>query len=623
MIKKSIVINTSYWYEELGREQENYEISDLTIVSRDEKLNPLSYFYNDKWNLKSYSKTSNNSIINFSRIDKQHIKDAKIIMYMVLMYGKSRFGRQLEAKTIISHYYNSSVVPVSKWITEHNLTFSSFFKNSENSFQFSKEKASSNIQSLLPFFNIMSNITNRHFPFKVDISKKTIRLLREIRTIKEESKKQTPIIPTRILSNSLNARWQHINFIKNHTEGICDFIQRYMRTKAYYGKTTSLFLEAVNKSKIGELVDKYEINNKVSFSSFLVKLQGTCKNLIHAYSGMRHKEAYFLTVNSFESNKNKSILNGYTTKLEGSKKSVSWVTSNEIEVVFEILKKINATLTCDLTVNKEKLPLFTTTLLISNSHYNKNIIPSLALNNELYIDSALITINEKDLKELEAVDPFREWQQEENFSVGSKWHFASHQYRRSLAVYSMQSGLVNIGALKMQLKHLFQEMTLYYTKGGSHSSDMLYEQELVRDFKKTSSNVQSLEYIKDVIFSGDELFGIHGSYVEKNKKYTSLNLKEYILQDRDKTLKMFQNGDIAYKETAIGGCISTEPCDSYLTNSLVACAGCDSAIIKKDKLENIIFKQSEFIRKLNPNSVEYRTEKSELDALVKQKNRIS
>lgn len=623
MINQKIVLSTTYWYEELGKEQEHKEISDLTIVSRDEQLNPLSFFYDNKWDLKSYSKQFKKSIINFSRLDSKLIRDAKIIMYMVLMYGRSRFGRQLDAKTVIAQYFNNCVVPISKWIEKRDITFSLFFQNPDNSFQFVKEHVHTNIQHIIPFFRIFANIKNEHFYFSVNISKDTIKLLSEIRTVKEQSKKQTPVIPTRILSNALKSRWEHIDFIQDYVENICDFIQDYMRTKNHYGKTTPLFLSAVSKVSLDELAVKYKLKNKIDFCSFIVKLQSTCINLIHAYSGMRLQEAYSLNVNSFESTKEHFVLHGYTTKLEGSRKKTHWITSGKIEAIFKILKAINKSMASELGLADDELPLLTTTLLIFNPKYKQSITPQLSPNNELEIESQLITIQEADLKELEAIEPFRDWREEKKFTIGSKWHFASHQYRRSLAVYSMQSGIVDIGSLKMQLKHLFQEMSMYYAKGSGHSSNILYEKELVKNFKKTGYELQSLEYIRDVIFSDSELLGTHGKYVEENKKNVTDNMKEYILNDRKKTLTMFKNGDIAYKDTALGGCVSVEPCDSYLTNSLVACINCESGIIKKEKLNNIINKQSLFIEKLNPDSVEYRTEKEELEILIKHNKRIT
>ena len=63
---------------------------------------------------------------------------------------------------------------------------------------------------------------------------------------------------------------------------------------------------------------------------------------------------------------------------------------------------------------------------------------------------------------LEQIEFNRDWRNDENFKIGQPWHFKNHQYRRSLAVYSIQSNIVSLGSLQKQFKHLFREMSYYY-----------------------------------------------------------------------------------------------------------------------------------------------------------------
>jgi len=92
-------------------------------------------------------------------------------------------------------------------------------------------------------------------------------------------------------------------------------------------------------------------------------------------------------------------------------------------------------------------------------------------------------------------------------------------------------------------------------------------------------------------------------------------LANFILKNKDKTIKQFKNGDISYKETALGGCIATEACDSRLTRSLTACLECHGAVLKKSKIDNVIQNQKIFIECLDKNSVEYNTESTDLKIL--------
>ena len=79
---------------------------------------------------------------------------------------------------------------------------------------------------------------------------------------------------------------------------------------------------------------------------------------------------------------------------------------------------------------------------------------------------------------------------------------------------------------------------------------------------------------------------------------------------------------MSWKETMLGGCIQVEPCESKLTRSLIACIGCECGIHKIGKLESAIQTQSSFVDTLNKNSIEYRTEKADLDKLKQYLNTI-
>jgi hypothetical protein len=112
-------------------------------------------------------------------------------------------------------------------------------------------------------------------------------------------------------------------------------------------------------------------------------------------------------------------------------------------------------------------------------------------------------------------------------------------------------------------------------------------------------------------------------FVENNTK--AKNGDNFILffaNNRDKTLQLFKNGEIAYKNTALGGCISTEACDSRIARSTTACFDCYGGILKKSKVDNVIQKQKEFMEYLNKDSIEYRTEMDDLNKLEDLRNKL-
>ena len=80
-----------------------------------------------------------------------------------------------------------------------------------------------------------------------------------------------------------------------------------------------------------------------------------------------------------------------------------------------------------------------------------------------------------------------------------------------------------------------------------------------------------------------------------------------------------------YKETALGACISPFPCDYRLVHSLYSCASCSGAIIKKEKMDNMIIQQKksiEYLYNTYGDTIEYRTEISDLEELEKYRNKL-
>ena len=142
--------------------------------------------------------------------------------------------------------------------------------------------------------------------------------------------------------------------------------------------------------------------------------------------------------------------------------------------------------------------------------------------------------------------------------------------------------------------------------------------------KREKPEADAIAYRYDVLQSTEQLYGAHGKFVEH---YTKKSPQDVLLkQDRDDLIKQFKNGEIAYKETPLGACTTITPCDKMAFRNITACISCERAIIKPSKLERVIARQSLFVKELeqmDSNSVEYRTEMSELKGLERYRNKIS
>lgn len=615
------------WNELFQEKKDFFEIDESFIISKDKNNNVVSIFNDNIWDLSPYYHTKRKTKINFNRIKtSQLVIEVKKLLIMIMLYKNGRSDSLLSAQSLTQEYYGNCLFVLSNYAYEQQVSIETILSKEiflkRYILQYIKSKKQH--KSLSSYLGFLSNSNKAYSDFiKYDLSE--IKSYLKSIILKESSaKKQTEIIPSRIFYNSLKARWGQVEEIIIHKESLSDLIINCVMNKSK--KISSSEWKTISyEVGLTDLFDKYKVNSKVSFTKFYYQFQGTCKHLIHAYTGMRDNEALMLKNNclSVEEHNSKIVrILGITTKLHGTSKATNWVTTKEIVKVIEALKYFNKAICEELNVEHEEVPLF-----ISSNTLKKGFIEyryEFKSNRFLPLDEKVITIQEEDILQLEEIDCFRDWRNEDDKIIGKPWNFRTHQYRRSLAFYSLQSGIVSIGSLQIQLKHLFKEMSLYYAKGAGLNSGIISDStksHIYNDIQGLKPTIDALSYIKNVIFSDEKLFGCYGTFIKKNIK-KNVDYKNYILENREKTIKQFKNGELSYKETAIGGCVSTEACDSRLTRSITACIDCEGGILKEKNLNNVISNQENFLKFLDKESIEYQTELKDLKILQNYREKI-
>ena len=620
------------------------EIRQDFIISRDKDGKILSLYKDNVWNLKTYvSNPSQHGIIDFeNRIESSNISDVKKLMFLLIVFGSGRNGSQYSVETL-GHYFNDVMVPLSKFALENKTTITKIIENNIllNSYINNKCSNLGKVQCLSSTLVFLDNLSNRSTQINFQRNKDIFKLLKSKINDFSAEHHQTSIIPSRILAESIRQRWIQIEEIETNLTNLIKFLDMYIESERFASSETMInkykwdcnktlqWKEAINFYQLNNLFKKYSLKNRINFKGFITKIQGTCKHLLHAYTGMRNGEMLNTQSNRLESvptNSGICRIISTTSKFTGTNQNAKWVTSKEVERIIFILRSINQVIAKHYNLNLNDLPLFLSGNIFvekGKTRANENIRAKRKFDNkdELLLDYSLLRLTIEDKQEIEEIDFNKNIR---DLEIGLPWEFKTHQYRRSLAVYSIQSGLVSLGALQIQMKHLFREMTLYYGNGASYARKLfdIPKEHIANDLDALKPELGTLAYIKNVIFSDEKLFGAHGSFVENNTKQNNHKFKTYFLENRDKTLKQFKNGEIAYKETALGGCIATEACDSRLTRSITACFDCHGGILKKSKVDNVIQKQKEFISFLDPSSIEYRTEVEDLNRLEELKSKL-
>ncbi|HEN8800265.1 TPA: hypothetical protein U8251_002864 [Pseudomonas putida] len=445
---------------------------------------------------------------------------------------------------------------------------------------------------------------------------------------------QTLVIPSRILSQCITTTNAIVVDFYNSISSLKTLaLTLHNETTLHAGAVKNSKAPKIPQTYFNILLDrlglhslsiKYNWANAVQFAQYLSTVQFACKTLIHIYSGMRDDEAYSLrpgcyverTVDGYTG----YWLEGYTTKGYGRRQYTAWVTSDSISVAMLACTNICEWMreACNLV---GELPIFSNvshfafstshnrTQLDKNGHKLANLTHFRF--NRIFHEPTFL-ISDEDLEEVKFIEYARDWERETSYIVGNNWHFTTHQFRRSLAYYSVESGLVRFSALHKQLQHQRMRMTVHYTKGGQYADSIIGSSttHFKHELSRVKPIINALSYVKTIELSSERLLGGHGKHVEKNIKPKGLAL---ILKSRSQTTDQMVKGLISYTPKPSGGCMSSTACHRNLIHPLSACLSCaDSALIpSRLKLAVISFKR--FVDRLEPDSPEEISARTELE----------
>lgn len=613
------------------------------IVSKTLEGKALSTYSDDVWDFRPYRLSGNtgNARFNFAIFSNSIKEEVKWLMFLLLFMIDSGRASGISISTTMTYF--KAVRSLAKYCENHDLAIKDVLQAEDklNKFvgQITTRSLLTGLSSVLSHLITLPSETSG---YKVLSNFKFETVKRRLHNLGEDN--QHPVIPNRIYSKLIQQlddffkdlyeiKDQMQRFIKSILE--CD---RYARSSALQKKLgyrlkdfKPFFQEAAQEHGIWEYLVKYKVKNMPSLSVFLTRVQHGARIILHIYTGMRSSESLSLPTNSLKVSNGTYKLLGTTSKFVGQKKVVSWVTSQEAERAYEIADMLARLVSHKIELSYQETPLFISTgylSLFTRVDYDAvNIIMGDASNksHEIYnlLDQDGFRVTKDDLNELEKINPFRAWESEKAFAVGSTWRFTIHQFRRSLSFYVAQSALVSLPSLKRQLKHVSREMTIYYSQSSNQSYDVNSQEHIAQLIKRDKPEADAIAYISNVLSSKEPLYGAHGTFIDRSKPSSN---KQLVFSDsREELIRQFKNGEIAYAQTPLGACTTVAPCDQKLLRSMTSCLTCSRSVIKQSKLDRVIARQKLFVDELEdtaPDSVEFRTEKEELRHLLEYKERV-
>lgn len=509
-------------------------------------------------------------------------------------------------------------------------------------------------ETLGSLLGVLASIEEEGLGFAVMSSKVISAIKAHGKTYRAGIKQHSPM-PTRIYSAYIAALRQELSAwldVSMETLKLFDacgadplmgrslYQQRYRISKKIGNEVTSFaprptFDELCPQSVAAYIIAAEKKLDVKSLSFLICEIQLVCKLIIQTFTGMRDDEVCALPYHCRETTvaygKVHYLVKGRTTKFNhGLPKRAQWVTNHEglqaieaAQAIADVIYRVHNVVPEICFERRLKHPLFPSpgymnlasgSMVPVDGHFvplELEFRPSSALPARLFLPIA-----EGDLRELEQIDPHRAWRSEEAFRIGVPWSFKTHQLRRSLALYAQRSGLVSLPSLRRQLQHLTEEMSRYYAKGSAFAKDFIGEEKdhFGLEWQTTQPESATLGYILNVLMSDDTLIGGHVNWVQHRLKGPD----GVIVVDRAATMRRFKKGEMAYKETLLGGCTNLGECDQVALKWLsVDCLrdGCKNLVCKLSKLERVVSAQERLVAAIDPQSVEYRTEAADLEVL--------
>ncbi|NCU23875.1 hypothetical protein DZC41_10485 [Acinetobacter haemolyticus] len=435
---------------------------------------------------------------------------------------------------------------------------------------------------------------------------------------------QTKLIPTRIYMALINALAEKLNEFNQHAPALKQWFQRtrqdanfaLMPVEFGRSKRAVSFADARDLLDLTTLFENNQIQKHANLTRYMTLIQGMAKLWIHLFTGMRDNEVNQLSSDCYQTIQSNEhvvhVLMGYTSKLHGGgNKSTYWITFEDIQIGVHAAQSIGEVYALlnphyDMS-NPAEYPLFPT--LYSQKHRNKNnsniehetdfisnfegapTRTNASFNQYLSRISVLLgeglKITESDIAELEAFDGFRNWREEKDCQLGEYWNICTHQFRRSLAVYGARSGIIGLGALSVQYKHLTEAMTLYYRDNAVFAPNILAsdsQKEFIQELEYQRLVHSYAQFEDGVINSSSKLFGGAGTYLQLQKDREQL-LK--IFPNRDEAIKRMKKGEIAYKPSLFGACTNPDSCEKISFTAITSCLSCAHAVFDTGSAEKM------------------------------------
>ena len=583
----------------------------------------------------------------------------QFIMYLLI---RKRLGATLSAETL--NNYADLLRHLARFCARRALCIRDVLTATDHVLSYAIGQTKLRLEYIAGLLSNLGDIGAEELGYQV-LGEQVKRTLRELVRQYFIPARQHPPIPTRIYSQIIANLMQELTEFESIAEEYLSLAHQCVRDP-WLGRSVYLSAQRAKRRdlaatgpctgreiRVPELLARHGLTDYFHAKALNPSTQGLSKGLgriqtiarltVHVFTGMRVEEVSSLKYSCLEvtlrHGKEHFVLLGSTTKLNhGRAKAVRWVTNREAARAIKIAKRIADLIHRAYTKHNDLTELIpdSAPLFVAISYLGfvgqrpvtrriGRLLPGRFCHARNFPGLCLLlqpVIDEADLRELEQIDPHRAWRSEDRFKVGTPWTLTTHQLRRSLALYAQRSGLVSLPSLRRQLQHVTEEMSRYYARGSAWAKNLIgdHTNHFGREWQVAQPVSAAMSYLFNVLLTDEVLFGAHGNWVEKRVR----GLDPTVAVGRETTLRRFKRGELAYRETSLGGCASTETCDKLPIGWLnIECVkGCKNFIGRLPKLDRAILAQTKLINSIDSSSAEYRIESDDLAVLMKARDKV-
>ncbi|QWT47065.1 hypothetical protein [Azospira inquinata] len=628
------------------------------VVTRDKNGGPISRLGDFKWDLTAYTAHGEKCILHFDywagssrkEINKSQCTDSRIGRMRELQFLMCKRLYPADGSTSSPRSLMRNLLVIRKvalFAEQHDRSLQEIFEQPEwldACISKMPDFQCNHFMAWLNFLNKLNPITELGFqvakPLRIrDLSNRGRRY--------REKMKQHAALPTRIYSLLITNLSTELDDIETHKERLLDLLRDAIQvsTKAkiagwrsYETPIRSLGSRLITKHDLADYFNKRGyVHSMHSISAFINEIFHVCALQIHTFSGMRHNEGRTLPFYCMESEKRNgrshALFVGATTKFNGGRRTrTKWVTTDKegfraarlTQEFATVIYEYMGITPSDDEATKDRYPLFISTEYlpwgIHRSGDTERFHQLKARSYKALSARLLPTISAADIDELEDIDPFRAWANEEEFTIGNRWKLTKHQLRRSLALYARASGCVRLSSLRRQLQHISNDMSAYYGNGCAFAKDFLaddsenFREHIALEWQETEAEAAVLAMVWDVLKSNEPLYGGAGNFHDQQRRNGSLMTRKQI----EKAVKA---GTLGYTPHPLGACVKPGPCEKRMGLNFIdiACANdnCKNLVGKHSKIIQVIKAKCGMLERIDKTTLTYKAEKEELDELVK------